>query len=378
MKYYLNEPFLTDLEKKYVLEVIESKWLSSNGKHTKIFEEKFAAYLGLKNCVAVQSGTTALHLVLKALGVGKGDHVLIPNFSCSATISTVIQSGGIPVVMDVELDTYGLDVSQLEIAIQKYSPKVLQLVHVYGFPARDTLKIKELCRKYNVLILEDASEALGATIDGCKAGSIGDVGVFSIRSEKMIGVGEGGVVVTDNDGLFSKIVKIASRSSPFRGNCPYWQKYFCDGEGYNYLLPHLLGAVGRAQIERFETEILPEKVRVGKIYRNVFENVPGIKLQVIASDTSPVYWLNTVLIDGTTENVRTIGENLQEKGIEVRSGFWPLGDMAAFNPQVFGTQEAAHKLFNQLLVLPSVYNLKEEDIKSIKELMLTFMTNELK
>ena len=375
MKCTLNEPFLSNLEKQYVLDVLESNWLSANGKHTKIFEKKFADYVGVKHCVAVQSGTAALHLALKAFGVGKGDRVIIPNYSCGATISSVLQCGAIPVVLDVEIDTYGLDSTNLEKAIKKYSPKALQIVHMYGYPARDFMAICDLCKKYGVFLIEDASESLGASLNNKMAGQFGDGATFSIRSEKMIGVGEGGVVVTNNSGYFEKVLLLASRSAPFRTHSsPYWAKYFYDGEGYNYLLPHLLGAVARAQIERFEKEIFPEKQRVGLLYRELFAGLEGVTMQKVIPKARSAYWLNSLLFKKLKkEEVHELGNLLLSQGVEIRSGFWPLNDMSAFTPEIFGHQEVGNYLMNHLLVLPSAYCLGKEDITAIKRIIINFL-----
>ena len=372
-KYRLNEPFLSELETRYVLDVLASNWLSSNGAHTESFERKFASYVGVKHCIAVQSGTAALHLALRALGVGENDRVIVPNYSCGASISSVAQCGAIPVVMDIEDATYGLDAENLERAIQKHSPKAIQLVHVYGYPARDTLVIRELCDQYGIYLVEDACEALGATLNDKMLGQFGDIAVFSLRSEKMIGVGEGGVVVTSDGRLHDEALLLASRAAPFRGGeSPYWRKYCYRGEGYNYLLPHLLGAVARGQIERFEGEILPAKRRVGLTFRELFSELSGIQLQTVIPQASPVYWLNTVFVEGLTrEEVRELGEALIAQGVEIRSGFWPLSDMEGFKAEVFGSQEIAQSIFDHLLVLPSASSLTTEDLGVIRELFLT-------
>ena len=145
--YLINEPNLSALEKKYVIDVLDSTWLSAGGEYTTIFEEKFSSYLGTKHSIAVQSGTAALHVALKAFGVGKGDSVILPNGSCGASISTVVQCRAKPIVLDVEKDTYSLDSKYLEAAIIKFSPKVVQIVHVYGFPSKNLLRIKNICKK---------------------------------------------------------------------------------------------------------------------------------------------------------------------------------------------------------------------------------------
>jgi perosamine synthetase len=376
VKYPINEPSISKLEGKYVNDVLQSGWLSAGGKHTREFEKKFAEYIGSNYALAVQSGTAALHLALKAVGISSGDNIIIPNYSCGATISTVIQCGAKPIVMDIEPDTYGLDVDALEHAIKTYDPKAVQLVHVYGFPARDTLKIKKLCNEHDIILIEDASEALGATIDQEKIGTIGDIATFSIRSEKMIGVGEGGVVVTNNSDLYKETLKLASRNSPFRGNdSDYWEKYYYDGEGYNYLLPHLLGAVARAQIERFP-EILTEKKRVGESFRSIFEENEYWRLQYVADDSSSVFWLNTILFkELDTDSVRKLGQHLEKNGVEVRSGFIPLSNMSGFKSESCGGQEIAHELYNRLLVLPSASWLKESDLCEIHKIIINFLNS---
>ena len=367
IKYPINKPNISGLERKYVLDALDGGWLSSGGEHTVAFEKKFADYLGVKYAIAVQSGTAALHLALKATGVVPGDHVILPGSSCGGSISSVVQCGAIPVILDVELDTYSLDAENLEPAIKKFSPKVVQLVHLYGFPARDTIEIQRLCKKYGVILLEDAAEALGARVQNVKVGNLGDIAIFSIRSEKMIGVGEGGVVVTNHSGLHDTLMKLASRSAPFRTSAsPYWEKYYYDGEGYNYRLPHLLGAIARGQIERFENELLPEKIRVGETFRKIFGKNDFWTLQSKLEGAEPVYWLNSICFKGLEKNkIRKLGKFLYDNEIEVRSGFWPLSDLAGFPSQIFGLQECSHKLFDNLLVLPSAGSLQEQEIQYI-------------
>ena len=365
MKYPINEPNISELETSYVLDVLKENWLSAGGKHTRDFEDKLSDYVGVKFSLAVQSGTAALHLALKAIGVTDGDNVIIPNYSCGATISAVKQCNAIPVVIDVEADTYGMNIKNLELAIKKYKPKALQFVHVYGFPAQCTSDLVKLCKKYKVTLLEDAAEALGMEIDGKKAGTFGDISIFSIRSEKMIGVGEGGVVLTSNDDLFEKVKELACRSAPHRGSdSPYWKKYYYNGEGYNYMLPHLLGAVAKGQMERFETEILAKKVSAGMAFRKVFSNDKDFTLQKIIPNSKPCFWLNSIVFNTIKgEAVRSLGQYLVSKNIEVRSGFLPLSEMPGFNPIKFESQQNGKHLYGQLLVLPSSGKLKIDDFE---------------
>jgi perosamine synthetase len=373
MKLSLNEPNLSKLELKYVRDVIEKNWLSIGGNHTKIFEKKFSKYLGIKYSLAVQSGTAALHGTLRGLGVKKGDRVIIPNFTCNSNISSVSQCNAIPVIVEVEQETLGLDYDLVKKAIKKYRPKALQLVHVYGFPARDTLKIISLCKKENVKVIEDASEALGSTLRNKKAGTFGDVSVFSIRSEKMIGVGEGAVISTNSKKIYENIKLICSRNSPYRSSRdPYWKKYFANGEGYNYLLPHLLGAVGRAQIERFKKSILSKKVKVGSDYRKIFKHKKFTMTQKIFGNSKPCFWLNSVYFHSISKDkVIKLANQLTKSGIEIRPAFWPLNKLKGFKSiYVGGSVKVSEILFNKSLVLPSSYKLNSEDVKNIYNCIL--------
>ena len=215
MKFLINKPHISQLEKKYTNNVLSEGWLSINGDNTKIFENKFNKYLGTKYTLAVQSGTAALHTALKSLDVKQGDKIIIPNYTCVSNISVVSQLNAIPVIAEVEKESFGMDINGLETLIKKHKPRVLQLVHVYGFPAKYTLEIIKLCKKNKVKVIEDSSESLGAEINKKKIGTYGDVSIFSIRSEKMIGVGEGGVISTNNFSIFKKTKLIASRHAPF-------------------------------------------------------------------------------------------------------------------------------------------------------------------
>ena len=377
MKYLLNTPNITQLEKKYVSNVLLTNWLSINGFHTKIFEKKFSKLIERKYSLAVQSGTAALHLAMKALNCGENDNVIIPDYTCVSSISSVAQCNSTPIIIDIEKETLGIDFNLLEKTIKKYKPKALQLVHVYGYPARDTIKICKLCKKYNIYVIEDASESLGAEIDNKKIGSFGDVSIFSTRSEKMIGVGEGGIISTDNSLLFKKICRLASRNAPYRGKKDsYWKKYYALGEGYNYLMPHLLGAVGRAQVEKFNSNTLVKKRKVGQLYRKYFnENTKFYLTQKLLKNHKISFWLNSVFFRNLSKNkVIKLGEYLQKKGVEVRSGFWPMSKLENFNSKYIKKKNSvSQEMFEKTLVLPSNINLKDRDVRHIYSLIDGFL-----
>jgi len=372
-KYYLNEPYLQGNEKRYLHEVIDKGWLSADGEFTKKFEKTFADFIGVKHCLSVQSGTAALHTALLALGVGPGDKVVIPNYTCSGCATSVIQTGAEPVIIDVDRETFGLDAERFQEAINEYGNKIkiVMPVHVYGFVPRDFKKIIELTKKNNIKILEDASEAHGAVFEGRKLGSFGDISAFSIRSEKMIGVGEGGIVLTNDSELYNKAYFYAARACDFNTQKnEWWERYYYKGVGMNYRMPHLLGAIALAQIEKFEEKMLNMKRNVGQKYVELLKDNDRIILQKKIEDSEPVYWLNAVILKNKTkEEVREIGKKLISEGIEIRPGFWPLADMEYLRRYSFGSQDNGYYLFEHMIILPSSINLFKNDFEGVREIV---------
>ncbi len=367
-KYYLNEPWIGEKEIEYVTDVLKQGWLSAGGPYTRKFEEAFAKIIGVKHALAVQSGTAALHTALLALGIKPGDKVVVPAYTCAACITSVLQMGAEPILIDVEPKIFGMDAIILEEVLSTQKIKAVMVVHVYGFPVQNFDKIIELCKRYNVLLLEDASEALGATINGKNAGSFGDISVFSIRSEKMIGVGEGGIVLTNNKEWRDRAYFYAARAAPFRRpEDLWWHKYIYTGVGMNYLLPHIPAAIGVAQLEKFP-EILAKKRFIGMKYRELLGSLPRIRFQEVASGTEPCFWLNCILLDAEEKKVREIGADLIKQGLEVRPAFWPLSDLEVFRQYAYGSQEQSLRLFRSMLVLPSSVKLAEKDGKALDEI----------
>ena len=368
-KYLLNEPWIDHREATYVSEVLKQGWLSAGGMYTKKFEEAFAKLIGVEHALAVQSGTAALHTAMLAMGIQPGDKVVIPNYTCGACATSVLQAGATPVIIDVDPYNFGMDAKILEETLATQTGiKAVMVVHVYGFPCADFEKICAICKRYNVMLLEDASEAHGSTLQGRSMGSFGDVATFSIRSEKMIGVGEGGVVVTNNKEVHQKAHFFASRAAPHRGEKdPWWHKYIYTDVGMNYLLPHTLGALGLAQVEKFP-EILRRKRFIGELYRKLFSDTAELRLQAITPSSEPCYWLNAILINKPEAKVREIGHLLMAQGLEIRPGFWPLGDLNAFKNYAHGSQENGLNIFRQLIVLPSSIRLAENEGKAIYEI----------
>ena len=368
MKYILNKPYIDTLELKHIKSVINSGWLSVNGKYNRLLEKNFCKLIDNKYGISLQNGTASLHLALKAINVKPNHKIIIPAFSCSANISSISQCNATAVIVDVEDETFGLDYDLVKKAITKHKIFAIQIVHVYGYPARDTEKIIKLCKKNNIKIIEDGSEALGAKIRKKKIGNMGDISVFSLRSEKMIGVGEGAMICTNNKLIYNKLLLLASRNMPYRtSKHPYWKKYVSLGEGYNYLMPHVLGAIGFAQLQKFNF-ILKNKIRVGKLYHTIFN---GYNLQKIIKNHKQVFWLNCIKFEKfSKKKVQFIGNYLKDKGIEVRSGFWPLYNTPNVKKIIIKNNDIAKKLYNSLIVLPSNLELSKKNIQYFRKQVL--------
>tara|TARA_B100000900_G_C20598938_1_gene724679 strand:- start:2399 stop:3526 length:1128 start_codon:yes stop_codon:yes gene_type:complete len=371
MKYPLNKPFINKLELSYASDAIKTGWLSVNGKYNKLFEKEFKKFVNKRYVLGVQSGTAALHLALKSIKTKSSHKIITPSFSCSSNISSISQCGATAIIIDVENDTFGLDYNEVKKAIKKHKIYALQLVHVYGHPARDTKKILRLCKKNKIFVIEDGSESLGAKIEKKKIGSFGDISIFSLRSEKMIGVGEGGMICTNSKKIFYEISLLASRNMPFRDKkSPYWKKYISLGEGYNYLLPHIPAALGYAQMKKINT-IINNKKKVGKLYTSVFKEMNS---QKTFKNSTPVYWLNSLIFKKLNKTrIRQLGDYLKKFGIEVRSGFWPLSKTPKVKKIIFNKDNFSNNLFEKLIVLPSNYSLTKKDILFFKDKINQFL-----
>ena len=196
-KIFLSPPHMGDLERNYLLEAFDSNWIAPVGKNIDLFEEETSHYVNRKYALAVNSGTSALHLSLISLGIEKNDVVLCPSFTFAASANVILYQNATPVFIDVNLETWTIDVISLEKAIKKYKPKALITVDLYGQMCNYN-KITDLCKKYKIFLIEDAAESLGSTYKDIKAGNIGDISILSFNGNKIITTSSGGMFLTDN------------------------------------------------------------------------------------------------------------------------------------------------------------------------------------
>jgi perosamine synthetase len=357
------EPFLAGNENKYVLDALETGWISSAGKYIGAFEQAFAKACGVKHGIAVCNGTNALHLGLVALGVGPGDEVIIPNFTMIASAFSVCYTGAKPVFIDAEPETWNIDVTKIE---EKITPKtkVIMPVHIYGHPC-EMDAILGIARKHKLKIIEDAAEVHGAEFNGKKCGSLSDIAAFSFFANKIVTTGEGGMVVTDDDVLAEKCRYHKNLCFPTKGP----RNYLHEDIGFNYRMSNVHAAIGLAQVEKID-EYIKLRRRNNALYKKYLQDVPGIKLQPEKEWAKNVYWMNGVVVDkkeyGISRN--ELMQKLLESGIDTRSFFVGMNrqpSLIRYGCKVVGDYKVTDWLSENGFYLPSGSGLEEEQIEMV-------------
>lgn len=364
------EPTLLGNELKYVTDAVKTGWISSAGKYVTEFEQKFAEYCGCKYGVAVCNGTVALHLALVALGIGKGDEVIIPDFTMIATAFAVCYTGATPVFVDADPDTWNIDTTKIE---EKITPRTKAIipVHLFGLMC-DMDAINAIAKKHNLKVLEDAAEAHGAEYKGRRAGSCSDLAAFSFFANKNITTGEGGMVVTNDEELYNKLRYHKNMCFPLDGP----RNYLHNDIGFNYRMSNVVAAIGLAQVEKAD-EYRQMRINNNKLYRELLTNVSGIQFQPIMKDYLNVSWMNTILVDAkryghTKEELR---EYLRNNNIDTRllfEGMHRQPSLKKYGCDCNKMYLITEKLTAQGFYLPSASNLPQKDISFICQLIKTF------
>jgi perosamine synthetase len=351
----VSEPFLRGNEKKYVMDCLETTWISSLGKYVKLFEEEFAKFCGCSYGASVCNGTVALQLALSVLGIKPGDEVVVPSLTFVATANAVHHLGAKPVFVDSENETWTIDPGFIE---KKITPKTKAIipVHVYGHPANMD-PIMEIAEKHNLFVVEDAAEAHGATYKGKKVGSIGHVGCFSFYGNKIITTGEGGMCVTNDEKLYEAL-QFA------KDHCMgYEKRYWHPKIGFNFRMTNIQAAIGVAQLEQISS-ILAKRERDEQLYKKLLKGVGSITPQPRASWAKPVYWMHSVLFEDSFGVSRDeVMKKLKEKKIDSRPFFYPNHLLPPYNTEekLAVCEEIARKGIN----LPSSTGLSEEKIRRV-------------
>lgn len=352
----ISQPSITQKEIDYVTDAIKSAWVSSLGKYIDRFEAEFAAFCGVKHAIAVSNGTVAIHLALVALGIKEGDEVIVPDFSFIATANAVKHARAIPVFADI--DPFNLCIS-VESIRKKITPKTKAIipVHIYGHPA-DMPAIIALAKEYNLLVIEDAAEAHGSSINGQKTGSWGICGTFSFYGNKNITSGEGGMITTNSNELNEHLRFL--RDHAMSKEKRYWHTEV----GYNYRMTNLQAALGVAQLER-ANELIAKRKEIYSWYKKHLHNFDGVTLNKTYSWADNTYWLICAEIANYNEDKRAVlMAKLKAAGIDTRPFFYPMSMMPMYkNADNPVTYDIYHKGIN----LPTYFDLTEEEVKFICE-----------
>jgi len=364
------EPMLVGNEKKYVLDALETGWISSTGKYVQLFEEKFAEYCETKYCVGVCNGTMALHLALVCLGIGKGDEVIIPDFTMIASAFAVCYTGATPVFVDADKNTWNIDPLKIEEKITKKT-KAIMPVSIFGNPC-DMEKIANIAKKHKLYLIEDAAESHGAEYKGQKIGSLADITAFSFFANKNLTTGEGGAVVTNNESLYKKAKYY--KNLCFDPTAP--RNYRHNDIGFNYRMSNLHAAIGLAQVENADF-YREKRIKNGLLYKKFLSEIKGIYFQEIEKNSLPVYWMNGILLNPLEygKSREELINYLKSKNIDTRLFFVGMHEQKSlidYGCSNEGNYDITINLSKNGFYLPSASSLTENQIKYICDCIIEF------
>jgi len=357
----VNEPLLDGNEQKYLAECITTGWISSEGPFVKRFEAQFAARVDRKYGIAVSNGSGALDIAIAALGIGRGDEVILPTFTIISCAAAIVRAGATPVVVDADPVTWNIDISQIEAKITPRT-KAIMVVHIYGLPV-DMDEISRLAAKYGLLVIEDAAEMHGQTYRDRPCGSFGDLSTFSFYANKHITTGEGGMLVTDDP-------EIAERCRSLRNLCFEPQQRFVHQElGWNLRMSNLHAAVGVAQLERLD-EFVARKRAMGQRYTELLADIPGIELPLAQTDYAEnIYWVYGIVLKAEVPfDAKVVMQKLAAAQIGTRPFFWSMHEQPIFAKMglLAGVScPVAERLARRGFYLPSGIALTESQIDRV-------------
>jgi perosamine synthetase len=347
-------PSLSGNEKKYVLDCLESGSISSIGKYVERFERDFASFCGVRHAIACCNGTAAVHLALIAAGIKAGDEVIVPTLTFVATANAVTYCGATPVFIDSEPGSWCLEPARIEAKITPRTKAVIA-VHLYGHPASMDA-IVAIARRHDLVVIEDAAEAHGASWNGRMTGSLGDIAAFSFYGNKTITTGEGGMVVTDDDAL-------AERVRLYRGQgMDPQRRYWFPVIGYNYRMTSLVAAVGVAQLEQIGT-FLAQRREIARWYREELGAIEGIRWQVDRPQAQDACWMFTALLPETGSTVEELAATMELHGIETRPVFAPMHTLPPYREN--SVYPVAESIARRGITLPTWAGLTRDDVRRV-------------
>ena len=357
----VNQPLLDGNEKQYLIECIETGWISSEGPFVKQLEEQLADRVGRKYGIAVSNGSVALDAAVAALKIGHGDEVILPTFTIISCAAAIVRAGATPVVVDCDPKTWNMDINQVEAKITDRT-KAIMVVHIYGLPV-DMEPILTLANKYGLTIIEDAAEVQGQTYKSRPCGSFGDISTFSFYPNKHITTGEGGMLVTDDE-------QLAERCRSLRNLCFQPHKRFVHEElGWNFRMSNVQAAIGVAQLERLD-RFVDQKRQMGNRYSELLAEIPGIDLPLSQTDYADnIYWVyGLVLQDQVPCAAEEVMRRLAAQKIGTRPFFWCMHEQPVFRKMNLFEHEScpvAERLARRGFYVPSGLALTDEQMQRV-------------
>lgn len=320
---FVSGPWITQKEIDYVTDAVTNAWYGNANAFNKRFEEAFAAYLGMRFSVALPSCTAAIHLALLALDIQEGDEVIVPELTWIASSAPISYVGATPVFADVDAKTWCLSAESFEQCITPRTKAVIT-VDLYGnVPDMDA--IRAIASRHGIAIIEDAAEAVGAVYKGCKAGSLGEIGVFSFHGSKTLTTGEGGMLVTNDETLYQRVLFFRDH-----GRRPGDKLFWNQEVAYKYKMSSLQAALGLAQLERVD-ELVERKRTIFSDYAAQLSDFEGVTLNYEAPGTKNAYWMVTAIVDsrfGLDKEI--LAEAMSKRNIDTRPFFYPLSSIPAY------------------------------------------------
>ena len=360
---YLSSPHMSDdgYEMQYIQEAFDTNWIAPLGENVDEFENEFAVKVGSKAAVALSSGTAAIHMALKAAGVGEGDIVFCQTLTFAASANPIIYQNAIPVFIDSDERTWNMCPKALEEAFEKYPEvKAVIVVHLYGLSA-DMDRIVALCHKYNATLIEDAAEGLGSFYKGKQLGTIGDYGIFSFNGNKIITTSGGGMLVSDHE---ERIAKVRFWSAQSKDPARYYQH---SELGFNYRMSNILAGIGRGQLKVLNQRVSKKKY-IFEFYRHELGRLNGVDFMPVNEWNEPNFWLSCMTLSGRVRPLDVI-EALEKEKIESRPIWKPMHLEPFFEKYDYIGTDVAERLFKNGVCLPSDTKMTDEDLNRIVKII---------
>lgn len=348
-------------EEMYVKEAFDTNWIAPLGKNVDEFEKELCEKVKIKEGVALNSGTAAIHLALKAAGIRKNEKVFCSTFTFSATVNPIVYEGAVPVFIESNKETWNMCPEALEEAFIKFPDvKIVVLVHLYGLSA-DMDKILEICKKYNALLIEDAAESLGSLYKGKQTGTFGEYGIFSFNGNKIITTSGGGILVSNNK---QKIDKTRFWATQSRDNAIHYEH---SEIGYNYRLSNILAGIGRGQLKVLDKRVSKKK-KIFDMYKLELDSINEITFMPINDWDNPNCWLTCITLESSIL-AKKVMDTLSENNIESRPLWKPMHIQPVFEHYEYVGNNLSVELFKTGLCLPSDTNMSSEDLKRVCEVI---------